>query len=295
MLSNTDFYNRRKFIKLTTQLLLASGLSPSLVFASETNKILSGNFFIDGKQADTNFQDLDNTTIETKGEKSIIKFKDDFFLIRPDTKIEFASKKLLKVIQGSVHAVFGKRKDELTVEVPNGTIGIRGTSIFVDIEPKHNRTYFCNCYGKTALYNKEGNLLEDITSFGHESGALTSDGKFKRYGVNYLTNLYALRVPVGLVIGTSVPILKSRLLASKARQLLNRQRQFFQKKQVALLCNNMTYRSHDSSCFIIINIVRPTVFFAIGTEVPIAASRRNIPEFYRDRHRGADHKKWLGY
>ena len=97
-------------------------------------------------------------------------------------------------------------------------------------------------------------------------------------------------VPVGLVIGTSVPILKSRLLASKARQLLNRQRQFFQKKQVALLCNNMTYRSHDSSCFIIINIVRPTVFFAIGTEVPIAASRRNIPEFYRGTH-----KKWLGY
>ncbi|WP_440912106.1 hypothetical protein [Candidatus Pelagibacter sp.] len=195
MSNNSNFYNRRKFIKLTTQLLLASGLSPSLVFASETNKILSGNFFIDGKQADTNFQDLDNTTIETKGEKSIIKFKDDFFLIRPDTKIEFASKKLLKVIQGSVHAVFGKRKDELTVEVPNGTIGIRGTSIFVDIEPKHNRTYFCNCYGKTALYNKEGNLLEDITSFGHESGALTSDGKFKRYGVNYLTNLYALRHP----------------------------------------------------------------------------------------------------
>jgi len=49
-------------------------------------------FFIDGKQADTNFQDLDNSTIETKDEKSIIKFKDDFFLIRPDTKIEFASK-----------------------------------------------------------------------------------------------------------------------------------------------------------------------------------------------------------
>ncbi len=102
-------------------------------------------------------------------------------------------------------------------------------------------------------------------------------------------------VPVRLENGTSVPFLKSRLLASKARQLLNRQRPFFQKKQVALLCNNMTYRPHDDSCFALINIVRPTAFFENGTEVPFSASRRNIPEFYRERHRGAVPKKWLGY
>ena len=162
---------------------------------SAQNQILSGSFLIDGKEASSNFQDLNKTVIETKKEKTIIKNNDDFYLIRPETKIEFVSKKLLNVIEGSVHAVFGKRKEELKVKVPNGTIGIRGTSIFIDIEPEDNRTYFCNCYGKTTLFDNDGNMLDDITSFGHESGAITSDGKFKRYGINYLSNLYALRHP----------------------------------------------------------------------------------------------------
>ena len=187
--------NRRKFIKTVSQTMIAWGLSSKLSFASETNKILSGKFFIDGKEAELNFQDLNNSTIETKDEKSIIKFKDDFYLIRPETKLQFVSKNLLKVIKGSVHAVFGKRQEELNVEIPYGTIGIRGTSIFIDIEPEENRSYFCNCYGETVLYDKKGNLVETIVSYGHESGALTEDGEFKRYGINYLKNIYALRHP----------------------------------------------------------------------------------------------------
>ncbi|MEK9561657.1 MAG: hypothetical protein VW009_04865, partial [Pelagibacteraceae bacterium] len=87
---------------------------------SAQNQILSGSFLIDGKEASSNFQDLNKTIIETKKEKAIIKNNDDFYLIRPETKIEFVSKKLLNVIEGSVHAVFGKRKEELKVKVPNG-------------------------------------------------------------------------------------------------------------------------------------------------------------------------------
>ena len=52
--------NRRKFIKTVSQIMIAWGLSPKLAFASETNKILSGKFFIDGKDAELNFQDLNN-------------------------------------------------------------------------------------------------------------------------------------------------------------------------------------------------------------------------------------------
>ncbi len=83
--------NRRKFIKTVSQIMIAWGLSPKLAFASETNKILSGKFFIDGKEAELNFQDLNNSTVETKDKKSIIKFKDDFYLIRPETKLQFVS------------------------------------------------------------------------------------------------------------------------------------------------------------------------------------------------------------
>ena len=38
-------------------------------------------------------------------------------------------------------------------------------------------------------------MVETIVSYGHESGALTEDGEFKRYGINYLKNIYALRHP----------------------------------------------------------------------------------------------------
>ena len=150
---------------------------------------------MDSKSASNGFTDLNDNIIETKSEKSIIRVKDDFYLVRPETKLKFISNKLTEVIKGSVHAVFSKQKDELKVKIPQGTIGIRGTSIFVDLEPSKNRSYFCNCYGETVLYDKKGNLLETVVSYGHESGALTEDGKFKRYGINYLKNIYALRHP----------------------------------------------------------------------------------------------------
>ena len=187
--------NRRKFIKTVSQIMIAWGLSSKLAFASETNKILSGKFFIDGKEAELNFQDLNSSTIETKNEKSIIKVKDDFYLIRPETKLQFISKNLLKVVKGSVHAVFGKRQEELNVEIPYGTIGIRGTSIFIDIEPEENRSYFCNCYGETVLYDNDGKLIKTIVSDGHKSGAFTDDGKFRPYFHNYLFNKYAKNHP----------------------------------------------------------------------------------------------------
>ena len=53
--------------------MIAWGLSPKLAFASETNKILSGKFFIDGKEAELNFQDLNNSTIETKMKNQLLK------------------------------------------------------------------------------------------------------------------------------------------------------------------------------------------------------------------------------
>ena len=163
--------------------------------ADNGNKILNGEFFIDSKSASNGFTDLNDNIVETKSEKSIIKVKDDFYLVRPETKLKFISNKLTEVIKGSVHAVFSKQKDELKVKIPQGTIGIRGTSIFVDLEPSKNRSYFCNCYGETVLYDNDGKLIKTIVSDGHKSGAFTDDGKFRPYFHNYLFNKYAKNHP----------------------------------------------------------------------------------------------------
>ena len=128
--------NRRFFNKKILSILLAWGLNPSLVFANDNSKVLSGEIFINKKLINGKFEgNLDNTLIETNGLKSIIKVENDFYLIRPDTKIKFISNRLSEVIKGSLHAVFSKRKEELKIKIPYGTIGIRGTSIFIDLEP----------------------------------------------------------------------------------------------------------------------------------------------------------------
>ena len=183
---------RRSFNKKILSIILAWGLSPSIVFANSKNQVLSGELLINKQLVNGNIdQNLNDGLIETNEFQSIINIENDFYLIRPNTKLKFVSNRLSEIIKGSIHAVFGKRKEELKVKMPQGTIGIRGTSIFVDLEPKKKRSYFCTCYGETLLYDKSGKLIKSTISTDHVSGAFTDDGKFKRYGLGYLSNTYA--------------------------------------------------------------------------------------------------------
>ncbi len=134
---------RRSFNKKILSIILAWGLSPSIVFANSKNQVLSGELLINKQLVNGNIdQNLNDGLIETNEFQSIINIENDFYLIRPNTKLKFVSNRLSEIIKGSIHAVFGKRKEELKVKMPQGTIGIRGTSIFVDLEPEKNRSYF---------------------------------------------------------------------------------------------------------------------------------------------------------
>ena len=186
---------RRVFCKATASVLLAWGLNPIIALANPNNKVLSGELFVNKNLVKDNFKNLTNALIETKKLKTILKVENDFYLVRPGTKLRFVSNQLSEIVQGSLHAVFGKRKEELKIKIPQGTIGIRGTSIFVDLEPQKKRSYFCNCYGETNLYDNKGKLLQSTISKGHKSVAFTDKGKVRKYGVSYMSNLYALRHP----------------------------------------------------------------------------------------------------
>ena len=184
---------RRVFCKATASVLLAWGLNPMSALANPNNKVLSGELFVNKNLAKDNFENLGNALIETKKLKTILKVENDFYLVRPGTKLKFVSNQLKEIVKGSVHAVFGKRKKELKIKIPQGTIGIRGTSIFVDLEPQKKQSYFCNCYGETNLYDNKGKLLQSTISQGHKGVAFTDKGKVRKYGVSYMSNLYALR------------------------------------------------------------------------------------------------------
>ena len=136
--------HRRLFNKRIFSILLAWGLNPSLVFANNDDKVLSGELFVNQKLINGNFEgNLNNSLIETNKLKAIINIENDFYLIRPETKLKFVSNRLSEIVKGSIHAIFSKRKKELKIKIPSGTIGIRGTSIFVDLEPEKKLTYFC--------------------------------------------------------------------------------------------------------------------------------------------------------
>ncbi|MDP1673828.1 MAG: hypothetical protein Q8L65_12045 [Burkholderiales bacterium] len=78
----------------------------------------------------------------------------DAFLVRANSRIEFGSAvargaaTVLRVLTGGLLSVFesGMRRE---IHTATATIGIRGTGIYVEIEPQ--RTYACTCYGEAVL------------------------------------------------------------------------------------------------------------------------------------------------
>jgi hypothetical protein len=57
----------------------------------------------------------------------------------------------LRIISGALLSVFAPRKpeDQLNLSAATATIGIRGTGVYVEVDP--DLTYVCTCYGKVSL------------------------------------------------------------------------------------------------------------------------------------------------
>ena len=78
----------------------------------------------------------------------------DAFLVRADSRIEAIGRSGepfltgLRVVTGALLSVFspGERK---TIHIPTATVGIRGTGIYIEVEP--SRGYVCLCYGKAEI------------------------------------------------------------------------------------------------------------------------------------------------
>jgi hypothetical protein len=54
----------------------------------------------------------------------------------------------LRIATGAVLSVFAPRERK-QIETPSAAIGIRGTAVYVEVEPQ--RTYVCTCYGEAVL------------------------------------------------------------------------------------------------------------------------------------------------
>jgi len=73
---------RRSFNKKILSIILAWGLSPSIVFANSKNQVLSGELLINKQLVNGNIdQNLNDGLIETNEFQSIINIENNFYLI----------------------------------------------------------------------------------------------------------------------------------------------------------------------------------------------------------------------
>ena len=128
--------------------------------------------------------------METKSELALVQNNQNGFLIRPNSKIKFFKNKIQELVKGSFHGVFGKQSSELQIKTPRGTIGIRGTVTYIEYEENYDRTYVCNCYGNTVIYNSKMEELKNLQTKYHSPVVIDKNQTIKDSPYNVPLNHY---------------------------------------------------------------------------------------------------------
>ena len=110
-----------------------------------------------------------NDTISTgKNGQIIFVVGKDAFLLRENSTLFLAGSNLLvqtlRLATGAVLSVFGKSEHDL--QVPSGTVGIRGTGVYAEAELE--QSYICTCYGITEIRAAGTSQRERIESKHHD-------------------------------------------------------------------------------------------------------------------------------
>ena len=96
----------------------------------------------------------DEITVSTGG-KLVFSIGEDAFLVRGGSTLQVYAEEnsafvsALRLVNGAVLGVFGKRKTTTQIYTVTATIGIRGTAVYTAVTP--DKLYTCTCYGHTDL------------------------------------------------------------------------------------------------------------------------------------------------
>lgn len=184
--------SRRDFCKCCGSIALSTFFINFAKANSDTNQLIYGDIIINGQKIKINSEiNFDNLSeLETKSELALVQNNQNGFLIRPNSKIKFFKNKIQELVKGSFHGVFGKQSSELLIKTPRGTIGIRGTVTYVEYEENYDRTYVCNCYGNTAIYNSKMKELTSLESKYHSPIVIDKNQTIKDSPYNIPLNHY---------------------------------------------------------------------------------------------------------
>jgi hypothetical protein len=170
-----NIYNRRSVLRALT-VLIGSGASMALtrrlVAMTPPGMVeVRGDVRINGMPSRN--RDVvnpgDRVTTGANSDATFI-FGNDVYLLRDDSEVVFPkdniAKRTLTIVSGQLLGVFGRQN--LSIDTPVATIGIRGTGAYIEVYP--GRTYFCLCYGKAELRSKhDPDYAEDMDTVHHNA------------------------------------------------------------------------------------------------------------------------------
>lgn len=136
---------------------------------------LQGTVFVNGQPADRQTRIRSGDTVRTTARSEVVfAVGEDAFLLRSESEIEIGGSGFLidslRVLTGRLLSVFARRdaSQALRMTATTATIGIRGTGVYVEVEP--DLTYLCTCYGQVALAAAgDPDDSELITTTNHDS------------------------------------------------------------------------------------------------------------------------------
>lgn len=167
-LDSTPRLSRRRFMQAAASIPLLLVL-PSRLFAATNIHQLHGTVFINNRRAnlDSRISTRSKVVVSHDGEL-VFSIGSDAFLLRPGTAVELVGGAVtsgLRLLTGSLLAVFDKRSKPAHIVTSIATIGIRGTGVYVSADPE--RLYTCTCYGETEL--RVGRHIERIVASHHNA------------------------------------------------------------------------------------------------------------------------------
>lgn len=162
--------SRRRFVAGTIALPVLLSL-PGRVFAASRIHQLEGRVFINNRPARLDTPIQPGSKIEVlQGAKIAFGLGGDAFLLRPGTVLELQGSDGvvaggLRLLTGALLAVFDKRQQPVSITTEVAIIGIRGTAVYLDLQP--HTMYGCTCYGETDVHIIGTELTEHISATHH--------------------------------------------------------------------------------------------------------------------------------
>lgn len=176
---------RRRLLKLAASSGILAATPAEMLFAMARKPAVqglhevSGEVRVNGRIAAKGDSIVPGDLVESgPGARAVYVVGRSVFLQRDDSRVqlgelpESAQNKDENIVLHALRVLAGKllsvhARDELEVQTAFGSIGIRGTGLYVDVQ--QNRTYACVCYGVADLTTSDGEPLETVRTRHHES------------------------------------------------------------------------------------------------------------------------------